>query len=89
MNKQHVRNKIEYFFSQEPINLLELKTFHRQLEKQNAKDILEDNDDQVMKDVEFLTRSAIFLHSLGTKPEEWKLQLNAALGILDSSHVKS
>ena len=84
MNKQDVRNKIEYFVSQESINLLELKTFHRQLEKQNAHDILVDCDDQVMKDVEFLTRSAIFLHSLGNNIEEWKLQLNAAIGILDS-----
>lgn len=84
MEKQEIRNKIDTFLSQSPINTLELKAFHRQLEKQNAKDILEDKDDQVMKDVEFLVRSTLFLHTLGNKTEDLISQLNAALGILDS-----
>lgn len=84
MNKQDIRTKIEHFIKQGPqMNLLELKTFHRQLEKMNARDILEDKDDQVVKDVEFLIRSAIFLHGMGSA-DDWKLQLQAALGILDS-----
>lgn len=87
MEKQEIRLKIEHFLNETLINIMELKAFHRQLEKQNAHDIINDNDDQVMKDIEFLIRSSIILHSLGHKLEDCKLQLNAALGVLDSKNM--
>lgn len=68
MNKQEIRMKIENFINQgSQLNLLELKAFHHQLEKINAHNILEDKDDQTIKDVELLVRSAIFLKNLGIK----------------------
>lgn len=48
----------------------------------NARAILEDKDDKIMKDVEFLVRSAIILKDIG-RPDDWKLQLEAANGLLE------
>lgn len=85
MEKSDIRDKISEFVSQETmINMLEFKAFHRQLEKMNARAILDDCDDQVIKDVEFLVRSAIFLRDVG-RPDDWKLQLQAAIGVIDSA----
>jgi hypothetical protein len=59
-----------------------LKGFHREMEKFNARAILEDRDEQLWKDVEFLLRSCILLWDIG-KPGDWRLQLEAALAILE------
>lgn len=86
MDKTEIRAKIARFVEQGmQLNILELRTFHRQMEKMNAHAIIEDRDDKLMKDVEFLVRSAIFLRDIGNNPNDWKLQLEAALGLLDSS----
>lgn len=83
MEKSEIRTKISKFITQShPLNILELKDFHRQLEKKNAHAIIEDKDDQVLKDIEFLLRSSIILRDIG-KPDDWKLQLEAAVSILD------
>lgn len=86
MEKTEIRAKIFRFIEQDSqLNVMELRDFHRQMEKMNAHAIIEDRDDKLMKDVEFLVRSSIFLLDIGINPNDWKLQLNAALGLLDSS----
>lgn len=84
MEKAELRSKITSFIEQgDNLNILEFKAFHRQLEKENARKILDDADDQLLKDIEFFVRSAIFLRSVG-QPNDWKLQLQAAVGLLEN-----
>lgn len=82
MEKTEVRGRIATFIGQGDIN--GLKAFHREMEVANARAILAGTDDKLMKDVEFLVRSAIFIRELG-RGDDWKLQLQAAVGLLDSA----
>lgn len=61
-----------------------LKILHRQIEIYNAYKTIANQDDKLMKDTEFLLRSALFLMDLGNQGD-WRLQLEAVLGILDSA----
>lgn len=81
MEKSDIRDRIATFIGQEDIS--GLKAFHRELEVMNARAILAGTDDKLMKDVEFLVRSAIFIRDIG-RGDDWKLQLRAAVGLLDS-----
>lgn len=76
-----VKEKIESIMGSGIQDKDELVNFHRQIEVYNAHKVIANQDDQLMKDVEFLIRSAIFLMDLGN-PDNWKLQLEAALGVL-------
>lgn len=65
------------------INKEALVHLHRRIEVFNAYKTIANEDDKLMKDVEFLLRSALFLMDLGNQGD-WKLQLEAVLGILDN-----
>lgn len=82
MDKAETRAKIAKLI--ERLDVTELRSFHRQMEVANARAILAGTDDRLSKDVEFLVRSAVFLIDIGS-PNDWKLQLQAALGVLDSA----
>lgn len=85
MERAELRSRISGFIEQGTnLNVLELKAFHRELEVINARAILDGTDDTLMKDVEFLLRSALFLRNL-CQENDWKLQLQAAIGLLDSA----
>lgn len=82
----NVRNKIGEFLKLEALTSQEkndLVNFHREIECYNARKIIADQDDQQMKDVQFLIKSSIFLVEYGN-PRDWKLQLEAAVGILSN-----
>jgi hypothetical protein len=84
MEPAELQSRITAFIEQgENLNILEFKAFHRQLEKINARNILDDADDPLIKGVEFLVQSAIFLMNVG-QPDNWKLQLQAALSLLEN-----
>lgn len=85
MEKTEIHDQISAFISQDTMmNIQELKAFHNKLEKMNARAILDDRVDKVIQDVEFFVRSAIFIRDIG-RGDNWKLQLQAALGVIDSS----
>lgn len=66
-----------------PLDKDKLSTLHRKLEVHNAHLIIQDLDDKLLKDVEFLLRSAIVLTDIG-QPDDWKLQLQAAVSLLEN-----
>lgn len=82
MNYSYLKSRITEVLLQTTDDGQKLKTLHRQLEKENARLTLDDNDDKVLKDVEFLLRSAILLKDIG-QPNDWRLQLEAATAVLD------
>lgn len=79
-----VRAEIQTLLKEETILHKEaLKGLHRRIEIYNAYKTIASQDDKLMKDTEFLVRSALFLMDLGNEGD-WKLQLEAALGILEN-----
>jgi hypothetical protein len=80
-----VRTDIQDLLKEQNIpNKDALKNLHRRIEIHNAYKTIANQDDKLMKDVEFLLRSALFLMDLGNQGD-WKLQLEAVLGILEST----
>lgn len=82
MNYSYLKSRITEVLLQTSDDGQKLKTLHRELEKENARLTLDDNDDKVLKDVEFLLRSAILLKDIG-QPNDWRIQLEAATSVLD------
>ena len=79
-----VRADIQNLLEEETIpDKVGIKNLHRRIEIYNAYKTIANQDDKLMKDVEFLLRSAIFLMDLGNQGD-WKLQLEAVLGILSN-----
>lgn len=77
-----VQTEIQNLLKEEAIPDKEgLKNLHRRIEIYNAHKTIANQDDKLMKDTEFLLRSALFLMDLGNQGD-WKLQLEAVLGIL-------
>ena len=82
MDYETLREKIKHQRSF-PLDKDKLCTLHRELEVHNAHLIIQDRDDKLLKDVEFLLRSAIVLTDIG-QPDDWKLQLHAAVSLLEN-----
>ena len=81
---ENIRTDIQNLLKEQNIPDKEaLKNLHRRIEVFNAYKTIANQDDKLMKDVEFLLRSALFLMDLGNQGD-WKLQLEAVLGILDN-----
>lgn len=78
-----VKERIENILKLDIVDRDELKNLHRQIEVYNAHKIIANQDDKPMKDLEFFIQSALFLMNLGNQ-NDWKLQLEAALGILEN-----
>lgn len=78
-----VKERIENILKLDIVDRDELKNLHRQIEVYNAHKIIANQDDKQMKDLEFFIQSALFLMNLGNQ-NDWKLQLEAALGILEN-----
>jgi hypothetical protein len=78
-----VKEKIGTILGADILDKDEMRDFYRQIELYNAHKVIANQDDRLMKDVEFLMRSAIFLMDVGN-PGDWKLQLEAALGVLQN-----
>lgn len=84
-----VRTEVQELVKEETFPEDALKNLHRRVEVHNAYKTIENQEDKVMKDIEFFLRSAIFLMDFGNKRDNgedkghWKLQLEAALGILN------
>ena len=84
MTYETVRADIQNLLKEETIvNKEGLKNLHRRIEIYNAYKTIANQDDKLMKDTEFLLRSALFLMDLGNQGD-WKLQLEAVLGILSN-----
>lgn len=60
----------------------EIQTLHRKIEIYNAHNTIADKVDKPMKDVEFFLSCAMTLLDYGNQ-DDWKLQLKAALSILN------
>jgi hypothetical protein len=60
-----------------------LKILHRKIEIDNAHKIIANQEYSPMRDVEFFVNSAIYL-MFPENPGNWKLQLEAALNILQN-----
>ena len=58
-----------------------LKTIHRNIEVYNAYKVIANQDDKLMKDVQFLLNSAITLIKYNNL-KDWKFQLKAAVTLL-------
>lgn len=85
MDYNVLQSRITDLLSQTTTNLKGMKELHRELEVANAHLILANKDDKILKDVEFLLRSAVYLTDIG-QPNDWKLQLEAANAILNKAN---
>lgn len=66
MTYETVRADIQNLLKEETIATKErLKNLHRRIEIYNAHKTIANQDDKLMKDTEFLLRSALFLMDLG------------------------
>ena len=83
-----VKETIEQYVADDRPDKEALGTIHRQLEMYNAHKIIANEDDQLMKDVQFLVRSAMFLMDVGN-PNDWRCQLEAVVTLLNSSCASS
>jgi hypothetical protein len=78
-----VKEEIEKVMLGDLLEKERLRALHRQTEIYNAHKIIANQDDLLMKDIEFLLRSAMILTDIGNAGD-WKIQLDAALGILNN-----
>lgn len=78
-----VKERIEDILKHDIADKETTTTLHRELEVYNATKVIANEDDQPMKDVQFLVRSALFLMDVGN-PDDWKAQLEAILSLLNS-----
>lgn len=78
-----VKERIEEILKNNVADKEATTTLHRELEIYNATRVVANQDDQPMKDVQFLVRSALFLMDVGN-PDDWKAQLEAVLSLLNS-----
>lgn len=80
-----IRDRVEIIRSDahnKQFNKDKLTKLHRDIEICNAHKTIAGQDDKLMKDIEFLLKSALMLLDYGNE-DDWMFQLEAVVGLID------